>query len=234
MFIESHPENQFTSSFPLQPFMDQGTSLSYDDPRRWAYTTIGDMAKDTRALKYMYAPPASPDVFSTPTALERHADIPKAMGGRSITLPAESSSALAALNLKESMITRKNRTKVPYIVFPDVGCTIASYRIDVFTKSATSLTLDPVGNPDFIGQITRLGMGPGPAGRGLRNSRRCRKPTATRVLKAEKQVDKLDSSQSAKDMLRLIVTELPINKQVGPDKYGKLSGFEPIVVWLDE
>ncbi|KAF4975549.1 hypothetical protein FDECE_18563, partial [Fusarium decemcellulare] len=54
IFMDANPENQFSSRFPLQPFMDNATKVGYDDPRRWLYTTIGDMARDTRALGYMY------------------------------------------------------------------------------------------------------------------------------------------------------------------------------------
>ncbi|KAK1484154.1 hypothetical protein CTAM01_13067 [Colletotrichum tamarilloi] len=53
VFMDANPENQFTSRFPLQPFINNGTSVNYDDTRRWHYTTIGDMAKDTRALGYI-------------------------------------------------------------------------------------------------------------------------------------------------------------------------------------
>jgi len=40
IFLDSRPTNQLTARFPLQPFLDSATRLSYDDPRRWIYTTI--------------------------------------------------------------------------------------------------------------------------------------------------------------------------------------------------
>ncbi|SPO00290.1 uncharacterized protein DNG_03135 [Cephalotrichum gorgonifer] len=87
-FIDAHPENQFTSNFPLQPFINSCTDLSYNDPRLWRYTTIGDVAKDTRSLGYMYGAPAGPDAFTLPSAAERGRLVPQASGGRAMNKPA--------------------------------------------------------------------------------------------------------------------------------------------------
>lgn len=226
MFMESHPGNQFTSNYPLQPFTDNGTKLSYDDPRKWKYTTIGDMAKDTRALGYMYAPPLSPDVFTPPVVFSRA----KASGGRAISLPAEHYKAVDVSTNGAAAPTKK---KVPYVVFSGVGCTDSSYRIDVFTPQAKSFAADTVGNPDFIGQITRLGMGPGSANSGRRSTRQCRQPEASRVLSAERVVNKLRQGDYENDSVQIIVTNLETGKIVTADDYKKMPGFEPKVVWLD-
>ena len=245
IFMDANPSNQFTSRFPLQPFIEDGKKLSYDDPRRWIYTTIGDMAKDTRALGYMYALPSSADVFTpvdltavpsqmtaaAATATAAPGAVPVS-GGCAISLP-------AAQPVAPQNTPRKKQT--PYIVFLGVGCTPKSYRVDVFTSDASSLSPDPVGNPDYIGQVTRLGMGPGrPGGGGGGNitMRRCRKPEATRVLSAAKVAEKL-SAMAAEDgkngearLVQIVVTDLETGRVLDEGECQDLGGLEPRIVWL--
>lgn len=233
MFLESHPENHFTSNFPLQPFIDNGTNLSYDDPRRWIYTTIGDMAKDTRALGYMYGMPVSPDVYRPPSILERGVRNLRPSGGRAVYIPkgVDISGKCDSKTSEANSVKASNAegvVKVPFVVFTDVGCTASSYRIDVFAPGAQSLAPDVLQNPDFIGQITRLGMGPGRAGVGLQNTRRCRKPAASRVLDAERFADQL----AAEESVQMVVTDLQDGGQLTEEEYMKLPGFEPKIMWF--
>jgi hypothetical protein len=53
-----HPGAMFTAAFPLRPFTgaDAGT-VDQADPEVYNYTTIGDMARDSRALGYEYTNP---------------------------------------------------------------------------------------------------------------------------------------------------------------------------------
>ncbi|RGP67163.1 beta-c chain unit d [Fusarium sporotrichioides] len=230
IFMDSNPENQFTSRFPLQPFMDQGKKVSYDDPRRWLYTTIGDMAKDSRALGYMYGEPASPDYYTPKTAEEKGLHRPRASGGQAIALPLglPGQSSVNDGFTNRTLAKPPKRELVPYIIFTGVGCTISSYRIDVYTGNANSTTLDVVGNPDFIGQVTRLGMGRGREGHGPPNTGRCRKPVATRVLPAEKFNHLLDTDSG----LKIVVTDLETGNVVDEEEYSLMSGFVPKLVWL--
>ena len=63
----AHPTTQFTSSYPLRPFAGPlARSLELVDPDPFVYTTIGDMAKDSRALGYDYEWPAVPDAAGSP------------------------------------------------------------------------------------------------------------------------------------------------------------------------
>ncbi|RGP67019.1 beta-c chain unit d [Fusarium longipes] len=231
IFMDANPENQFTSRFPLQPFMDHGTKVSYDDPRRWLFTTIGDMAKDTRALGYMYGEPASPDYHTPKTAEEKGLYKPKASGGQAIALPLGLPPPTTA---KDDFSTHASkpvkRGLLPYIVFTEVGCTVSSYRIDIFTSDAQSTAPDAVGNPDFIGQVTRLGMGRGKDGQGPPNARRCRKPSATRVLPAEKFKDRLHVDGE----LKIVVTDLETGNVVDEEEYSLMSGFVPKLAWLPD
>ncbi|RFN43983.1 hemocyanin, beta-c chain unit d [Fusarium flagelliforme] len=227
VFMDANPENQFTSRFPLQPFMDHGTKVSYDDPRRWLYATIGDMAKDTRALGYMYGVPASPDYSTHRTAEEKGHIRPKPSGGQAIALPlglpGSDTNSLRAKALQKPA----NQELVPYVIFTEVGCTTSSYRIDVFTTNATSTDPD-VENPDFIGQVTRIGMGRGSEEQGPPNTGRCRKPAATRVLPAEDFKDRLDKDSE----LMIVVTDLETGKELGETEYTQMSGFVPKLAWL--
>lgn len=177
-FLSTHPQAQYTSNFPLRPFIDNATSLSYSDPRGYVYSTIGDMAKDTRALNYIYAPPVVGEDLLTEyrasqgvTGARRKA--PQVAGGTTIAqLPSITSQPKLELEA------------FPQITFQNVKCTQDSYTIDVFTKDTESH--DPVDtNPGFLGRITRLGMGlfnkDDPARLGPGDAR-CRASTVTRTL----------------------------------------------------
>ncbi len=114
------------------------------------------------------------------------------------------------------------------MVFTDVGCTTSSYRIGVFAAAAQSVVPDALGNPDFIGQLTRLGMGLGRAGAGPNNASRCRKPAATRGLSAEKFAEQLATDKG----VRVVVTDLQEQRELSEEEYSKLGGFEPRTLWL--
>lgn len=251
VFMDAHPEAQYTSNYPLQPFVDNGTDVSYDDPRRWRYTTIGDMAKDTRSLGYMYGAPVCADAFVPPSAMGRGIIAPQADGGRAITLP-----TIALRNKEEkgsedaSSMTSNDSNCVgapegskckppagerqPYVVFADVGCTTSSYRIDVFMAGAQSL-VPCVENPGFVGQVTRIGMGPGVERMGAPNhnkGRRCRKPEATRVLSAQRVRKQLEMVSDA--AVQIVVTDLGTGERLKRAEYEQMPGFVPRVVWLSK
>ncbi|KAJ4003860.1 hypothetical protein NW752_011988 [Fusarium irregulare] len=227
IFMDANPESQFTSRFPLQPFMDHGIKVSYDDPRRWLYTTIGNMARDTRALGYMYSVPASPDYSVHKTAEEKGHIRPKPSGGQAIALPLGLAGSDADSLRAKATQKPTNQELVPYVIFTDVGCTTSSYRIDVFITNPTS-TKPEVENPDFIGQVTRIGMGRGSEEQGPPNTGRCRKPAATRVLSAEESKDRLGKVSE----LLIVVTDLETGKEVDETEYTKMSGFVPKLAWL--
>lgn len=235
LFIDAHPDTQLTSSFPLQPFMDNGTSVRYDDPRRWAYTTIGDMAKDTRALGYMYGPPLYSDAH-TPLPLEKVVRVGrKAASGRAISLPAGVNGVTGAgtngnTDAKSYSVPGVKTDKVPHVVFEVVGCTASSFIIDVFVGEARDPeeTSPGLHNPDFIGRITRLGMGLGREGTGLRNGGRCRRPGTSRLLVADKVAKRL----AAGEQVKVVVTDLETGRRMDAQEYQKMPGFEPKLLWL--
>ncbi|KAH6655911.1 hypothetical protein BKA67DRAFT_603635 [Truncatella angustata] len=234
VFLDAHPDTHLTSNYPLQPFIANGTDVAYDDPRRWIYTTIGDMAKDTRAMGYMYGAPTSPDAYMLKSALERGFYKMNASGGRALSLPAgvniDKGSVPARSENHQGKKSEVEARKVPFILFRGVGCTEKSYRIDVFTHGAKSTEPCAVTNSDFIGQVTRLGMGPGRGGAGPRNTGRCRKPVATRVLQAQHFAEQLATDKAVK----LVVTRLDDGQRLAMEDYSDMTGFEPRILWLPE
>jgi hypothetical protein len=62
MWMRGHPNAQYTSGFTLQPFQGPTAGIyAPTDPRRWLYTSIGEMARDSRVIGYDYGPPVTPD-----------------------------------------------------------------------------------------------------------------------------------------------------------------------------
>jgi hypothetical protein len=63
-----HPGAMFTATFPIRPFIGpEASEIDFTDPDPYDYTTIGDMARDSRALGYDYAAPHAPDLKALPT-----------------------------------------------------------------------------------------------------------------------------------------------------------------------
>lgn len=61
----THPTATFTAGFPLRPFLGSTAQrVDFADERAYVYTTIGDMARDSRAIGFDYEPPKIPDVTS--------------------------------------------------------------------------------------------------------------------------------------------------------------------------
>ncbi len=121
----------FTANYPLHPFAGpRAGSFEFTDPRAFVYTSIGDLAKDSRGLGYDFAPPALPDFGTTAAA----------------TPIATAAAATASDEL--------------LVMFDDVRCTHASYAIDAFLDQpqAGPADVDPA-NPHYVGRVSRIGMG---------------------------------------------------------------------------
>ena len=135
---------------------------------------------------------------------------------------------------------------MPTILFMDMACTTRSYTIDVFLSGAASLEADPARNPDYIGRITRLGMGPtgsrtprsNGAGGGTRGTRRnstnrCNKPGLTCSLPCpEHVVDRIPPG--GKLGAKHAVTDLGRGEVVDESEWSQRKGLQPLVVELVE
>ncbi|KAJ6051319.1 uncharacterized protein N7446_005951 [Penicillium canescens] len=218
VYLRTNPARQFSSNFPLRPFVDNGTGLAYDDPREYVYTTLGDMAKQTPALKYRYALPSVPDFLPISQLHFGTAAVPQ--GGTAFSLS-------TAKPLSTTVACQGHET-VPYIVFSSVSCLKQSFVIDVFVSGAESLESDPIRNPDYIGSITRLGMGNGRGEEvGIRNPQRCMKKPITRVLQAAHVKEKLKNGLGVQQ----IVTELSTGRHLEEEEWKGMPGFEGNIVW---
>ena len=215
MYLRKKPGQQLTSGFPLQPFIDNGRDITYSDPCIYVYTTIGDMAKPSQALGYLYAPPATPDYLDIQTSLAGVYSRMRPSGGSS-------------MRLSKAQETQDAQPK-PKVVFVDVSCTKESFQIDVFVRGAGSLDPNPVKNPDFIGRMTRLGMGSGRGGaEGLRNPQRCNKAPVARILDAAACEKMLREARAVQQ----VVTHLGTGKVVDESEWKQWPGFEGKLVWL--
>ena len=217
----------FTSNFPLQPFIEYGTDVSYSNPRVYVYTTLGDMAKPTQALNYLYAPPATPDYVPIQKSLLQSRKMPPS-GGTVVPTMRKDEAQYCENNIASKITADSTQTKNPYVVFQGVSCTKESYHVDVFVPGARSLEPDPVANSHFIGRVTRLGMGPGRRGRdGLQNPERCVKNPITRVLDATRVKDRLEGVKIVKQ----VVTEIASGKVVEPSEWTTWPGFNGRLAW---
>ena len=215
VWLRAHPAAQFTSGFPLHPFAgpDAGR-FEFDDPRRFVYTTIGDMARDSRALGYDYASPATPDF--TGTAQTRwltsgETSIPSAKNATAASGAGEQTQAQA---------------RGLYVVFEGVRCTHDSYTIDVFIdQDAPSAADVDAANPHYVGRLTRLGMG-------MQDDKgRCIQHGVTRVLDASANGQRLGLQPEGACMLHLRVTNLTTGEILAQEAYRQLPGFEGRLIW---
>ena len=79
----------------------------------------------------------------------------------------------------------RTQTKGPWVVLPNVICTEESYAILIFVTNAASTVSKYITKPGYIGRMTRLEMGSGPAKGVLNNKQRYRKPAVTTAVPAE-------------------------------------------------
>lgn len=227
-FIAAHPESQFTSSLPLRPFTDLGKKLNYDDPRAYAYTTVGDMVKDTRALGYMYVPPKSSEQDLAVQLLHAHPEShrePRPTGGTGISLlPPISTLTESPASHQGSPATPEDlkRRVQAAVVFENIACTVESYAIDVFVGQCPDLTADIETNRLYIGCITRLGMGADVV------PQRCRGAPVTRVLWISNELEE-DVNRRG---IQQVVTKLPAGEAVEKDEWTGWTGFTGELRWL--
>lgn len=228
-YLQQDLDRSFSSNFPLRPFVDGATRLAYDDPRAWRYVTIGDMAKATVANHFRYAQPATPDYLS----LHRTSlfDAGRSSGGTSLAQDFPSLSTIHIGSKSERQCAQVKRDLSPYIVFTGIACLKDSFQIDVFVDGCDISTPDPVENPCYIGQITRLGMGNGRGGVvGLRNAQRCDKKAISRLLSAAHVREKIAKGVA----ICQTVTELHTGRIVEKHEWENWPGFIGQLAWMED
>ena len=228
MYLRAKPTQSLTTNYPLQPWIDLGRDRAYSEPRPYLYTTTGDMAKDTKALQYMYAPPVLPDFHS----LSKDWTGVKATGGTSRPLASNATISRSNGTSTSFPVSKRGYEQSPtcpllhpYVLFSKISCIRgSSFQVDIFVKGATSHAVDPISNPDFIGRMTRLGMGP----QRSRNEKSCNKPSVVRMLDAGHAADRVKNSGG----IEQVVTDLFSGREIEENEWRTWDGFAGDLVWF--
>jgi tyrosinase len=210
-WLRAHPQATFTSAFPLHPFSGpRAERLEFTDPRAFIYTTIGDLAKDSRGLGYDFAAPADPD-FGAAAAAEAGAaaaaGCPKAA--------AKPMTAAAAVPAEELLV-----------VFDEVRCNFESFAIDVFIDQPEARPADvSAANPNYVGRLSRIGMGQ----EDPRN--RCIKRGVPRIIEATSNAERLGIESPVLPSLTLLVTDLADGRPLSRAEIAALPDFKARLLW---
>ena len=199
---------QWSSNYPLRPFLIQDGNVVADEhnPHVYGYTTIGDMVKNSKTMGYTYDDPPGQDYVKP--------DQPVFVDGK-----------------------QTNEVPSPIVLFAEVKCTDKTYTIHVAIddkQDGQDLTLADVGKPNYIGSITRLGMGP------VNGNNRCVKEGVVRRLegtRAAYNLGLLNRDPPPEVKLKQLVIEgsgSDKNPTVVPhDTWKTWNGFTPVVVWAN-
>jgi hypothetical protein len=198
----AHPAATVTGGFPLQPFVGPRAELmAFDDPRRFVYTTIGDLAKDSRSLGYDFAPPVDQDFGQTANAVQGAAST--ATTGTAAVIPADEW----------------------LVMFDGVRCTHDSYAVDLFIDQPDATPADAVPrNAHYVGRLTRIGMGQ------IDEHGRCITRGVPRIVDATAVVTGLGRGDGPSPGLTAVVTDLATGAVLTPEARGALPGFEPRLI----
>jgi hypothetical protein len=217
IWLRAHPEALFTANTSLRPFAGpRAETLVFDDPRRFAYTTIGDIAKDSRGLGYDFAPPVDPDYVSHDPYTARRAARTEPAGVCPVAAPAQAAAATEPAAIRDELL----------ICFDDVRCTFDSYAIDAFIGLA-----DPkpehvdARNPHYVGRFSRIGMGV------VDDKGRCITHGVTRILDATLNASQLGLAPGDTCELSLLVTRLPDGSAAPEAEIASLPGFRGTIGW---
>jgi hypothetical protein len=215
IWLRVHPAATFTGNYPLHPFGGtRAERLEFTDPRRFVYTTIGDLAKDCRALGYDYGDTADPD-FSGPLGRT---------GTARAGTPVQSDMATAAP--PQAGADQAQPPDELLVCFDGVRCTYDSYAIDVFLDHDDPQPADvDAANPNYVGRLSRIGMGQ------QDEKDRCIASGVLRMLDATPAARALGIAPGSPCRLSLLVSALPSGRVLAADEYKSLPGFTPRLDW---
>jgi tyrosinase len=207
VWIRAHPAAQYTTQCLLQPFSgSEASTVTFTSADAWRYTTLGDMAQDSRHIGYDYGAPVAPP-FGT-----RH-PAAKACCQRSST-PAQATEHAAGLG--------------PWVVFDHVRCTHDTYLIDVFLNQPDATPQQvSADNPHYVGRFSRIGMGL------VDDKGRCITHGVSRALNAARNTRALNLGPTDTTQLSVVVTHPDSGRVLTPEEYAPLPGFIAQLVWDD-
>jgi tyrosinase len=222
LWLRMHADVRFTANFPLRPFAGPlAQMIVFDDPRGFSYTTIGDIAKDSRGLGYDFAPPVDRD-FAGPYSSNARAAASRTQGATAHPVRTAGGTHPAVAN----PTTETLESDELLIRFENVRCTLDSFAIDAFLDldHPTGADVDPT-NPHYVGRLTRLGMGVAD------DRRRCIQSGVARILDATLAARRLGLAPGSACRLTLLVTRLPHGDTVTEAEATNLPGFSASLDW---
>ncbi|MGY2314937.1 tyrosinase family protein [Pseudomonas sp. SDO5522_S412] len=207
VWIRAHPAAQYTTQCLLQPFAgSEADDVTFTSADAWRYTTLGDMAQDSRHIGYDYGVPVAP-----PFGTRRPAA--KACCQQSST-PMQAQEQTASLG--------------PWVVFDHVRCTHDTYLIDVFLNQPDATPQQvSADNPHYVGRFSRIGMGL------VDDKGRCITHGVSRALNAARTAAALNLRPTDTTQLSVVVTHLDSARVLTPQEYAPLPGFIAQLVWDD-
>lgn len=217
---KSHMDAVYSSQFPLRPFVGKGRDIKIDmaEPREWAFTSIGDVVRDCKALGYTFGEPKYTDYQHKTKKVSR-------LSSRVIN-PMPLGVASGA--------DREDR--IPYILFDKIGCTMDSFSVDAFlipegstfsvTENHDEIASFTPNNPHYVGRMMRLGMGTST------NSDRCIQGRGiTRILNGQRCAQALGLREGSNVRLIQLVKHLADGKVVDEAEWREWDGFAGEIVW---
>lgn len=205
LWIRANPAAQYTTQCLLQPFAgSQAETVTFTSADAWRYTTLGDMAQDSRHIGYDYGTPVAPP------------------------FGAHRASAKACCPHSAAPVQDQAQASGPWVVFDHVRCTHDTYLIDVFLNQpdATPQQVN-ADNPHYVGRFSRIGMGL------VDDKGRCITHGVCRALNAARSATALHLGPTDAAQLSLLVTHLDSARILAPQEYAPLPGFIAQLVWDD-
>ena len=104
------------------------------------------------------------------------------------------------------------KDREPWIVFPNIMCTIESCIVNISPETASSYAADHTSNLDYIGRLTDLGMGFESEKGGIINKQYCHKPAIARPVPAADHKAELEKSDwKVRSVVRTLKTGVPFH-----------------------
>jgi tyrosinase len=204
VWLRNHPQAQFSAAVALRPFSgSRSETLEFSTPDLWRYTSIGQLAQDSRRIGYDFGPPVA-----------------EQFGG--VLLPQQGI-------VKQRSREQANETgNTAWIVFDHVRCTQDSYTIDVFINQPITDDEDcHQHNPHYVGRFSRIGMGM------VDQNNRCIRHGVCRYLNADHAINQLGLAPDSQVTISTRVKHLDSGLVLSQQEQQQLPGFTPLLVWGD-
>jgi tyrosinase len=115
---------------------------------------------------------------------------------------------------------------VPQIIFSNIKCTAESFTIDCFATAAAAQEPNASSQPEFLGRITRLGMGQVGGGKDAtsRSFSQCRKSSVTRTILLQEKNEAIVNSVRRTGIVQ-VVRSMNNNRVVPESEWKDWPGF---------